>query len=58
MPMERRYRQMRRRHQCARTVYEVRIRQGIMYQQHPCFAKTENGEWRLPQLNEIRGQGI
>ena len=41
----------------ARAVYEVRIRQGIMYQQHPCFAKTENGEWRYRNLtkSEVKG---
>ena len=34
----------------ARAVYEVRIHPGIMYQQHPCFAKTEDGEWRYRNL--------
>ena len=35
----------------ARAVYEVRIRPGIMYQPHPCFAKTESGEWLYHNLN-------
>ena len=41
----------------ARAVYEVRIRPGIMYQQHPCFAKTEGGEWRYRNLtkSDIKG---
>ena len=41
----------------ARAVYEVRIRPGIMYQQHPCFAKTEDGEWRYRNLttSDVKG---
>ena len=41
----------------ARAVYEVRIRPGIMYQQHPCFAKTADGEWRYRNLtkSEVKG---
>ena len=41
----------------ARAVYEIRIRQGIMYQQHPCLAKTEDGEWRYRNLtkSDVRG---
>ena len=41
----------------ARAVYEVRIHPGIMYQQHPCFAKTEDGEWRYRNLttSDVKG---
>ncbi len=41
----------------ARAVYEIRIRAGIMYQQHPCFAKTEDGEWRYRNLakSDVKG---
>ena len=41
----------------ARAVYEVQIRSGIMYQPHPCFAKTDNGEWRYRNLTvaDVKG---
>ena len=42
----------------ARAVYEVRIRPGIMYQQHPCFAKTEGGEWRYRNLTKSDVKGF
>ena len=42
----------------ARAVYEVRIRPGIMYQQHPCFAKTEDGEWRYRNLTKSDVKGF
>jgi ABC-type oligopeptide transport system substrate-binding subunit len=42
----------------ARAVYEVQIRPGIMYQPHPCFAKTDNGEWRYRNLTETDVQGF
>ena len=42
----------------ARAVYEIRIRQGIMYQQHPCFAKTESGEWLYRNLTSADVKGF
>ena len=42
----------------ARAEYEIRIRPGIMYQPHPCFAKTENGEWRYRNLTEADVKGF
>ena len=42
----------------ARAVYEVRIRPGIMYQQHPCFAKTESGEWLYRNLTKADVKGF
>lgn len=42
----------------ARAVYEVRIRPGIMYQQHPCFAKTEDGKWRYRNLTKSDVKGF
>lgn len=34
----------------ARAVYEIRIRPGIMYQPHPCFATAESGALRYHNL--------
>ncbi len=42
----------------ARAVYEIRIRPGIMYQPHPCFAKTESGEWRYRDLTAVDVKGF
>lgn len=42
----------------ARAVYEVRIRPGIMYQPHPCFAKTENGTLRYHNLTKADVKGF
>ena len=42
----------------ARAVYEVKIRPGIMYQPHPCFAKTDNGEWRYRNLTAADVKGF
>ena len=42
----------------ARAVYEIRIRPGIMYQQHPCFAKTESGEWLYRNLTSADVKGF
>ena len=42
----------------ARAVYEVRIRPGIMYQPHPCFAKTEDGAWRYHNLTAADVKGF
>ena len=42
----------------ARAVYEIRIRPGIMYQQHPCFAKTESGEWLYQNLTRADVKGF
>ena len=36
--------------QVAKAVYEIRIKPGIMYQQHPCFAKDENGNFLYHDL--------
>ncbi|MCY3019953.1 MAG: ABC transporter substrate-binding protein [Planctomycetota bacterium] len=30
----------------ARAVYEIRLKPGILYQNHPCFAKTPDGRYR------------
>jgi len=42
----------------ARAIYEIRIRPGIMYQPHPCFAKTEDGEWRYHNLTKAAVKGF
>ncbi len=42
----------------ARAVYEVRIRPGIMYQPHPCFAKTEDGTLRYHNLTKADVKGF
>ena len=42
----------------ARAIYEIRIHPGIMYQQHPCFAKTEDGEWRYRNLTKSDVKGF
>ena len=42
----------------ARAVYEIRIRPGIMYQPHPCFAKTENGVLRYHALKKADVKGF
>ena len=42
----------------ARAVYEIRIRPGIMYQQHPCFAKTESDEWLYRNLTKSDVKGF
>lgn len=41
----------------ARAVYEIHIRPGIMYQPHPCFARTESGEWRYRDMTagDVKG---
>ena len=41
----------------ARVIYEVRIRPGIMYQEHPCFARTEDGAWVYRNLkpSDVKG---
>ena len=43
--------------QVAQTVYEIRIRPGIRYQVHPCFAKNEAGKLRYHTLtdNDVKG---
>ena len=35
-----------------RTVYELRIKKGIMYQPHPAFARDEEGKLRYHKLSE------
>ena len=42
----------------ARAVYEIRIRPGIMYQPHPCFAKTESGVLRYHDLTKADVKGF
>ena len=42
----------------ARAVYEVRIRPGIMYQPHPCFAETEAGVLRYHDLKKADVNGF
>ena len=42
----------------ARAVYEIRIRPGIMYQEHPCFAKNESGEWLYRNLASADVKGF
>ena len=42
----------------ARAVYEIRIRPGIMYQPHPCFAKTESGLLRYHDLTKADVKGF
>ena len=42
----------------ARAVYEIRIRPGIMYQPHPCFAKTESGILRYHDLKKTDVKGF
>ena len=42
----------------ARAVYEIRIRPGIMYQPHPCFAKTESGVLRYHTLEKADVKGF
>ena len=42
----------------ARAVYEIRIQPGILYQPHPCFAKTEGGEWLYRNLTRSDVNGF
>ncbi len=44
----------------AYTVYEVRIRPGILYAPHPAFARTEDGALRYADIDEdwLDGHGI
>ena len=42
----------------AYSVYEVRIRPGILYQPHPAFAKDEHGRYRYHQLKPEQLTGI
>ena len=42
----------------ARAVYEIRIRPGIMFQPHPCFAKTEDGTLRYHNLTKADVKGF
>ncbi|MCG9132396.1 ABC transporter substrate-binding protein [Candidatus Poribacteria bacterium] len=41
-----------------RAVYEIRIRPGIMFQPHPCFAKTESGALRYHNLTKADLKGF
>jgi len=40
-----------------RVEYTIRIKKGIMYQNHPCFARTEDGSFRYHDLtdDDVRG---
>jgi len=42
----------------ARAVYAIRIRRGIMYQPHPCFAKDESGVLRYHDLTKADVKGF
>ena len=42
----------------ARAVYEIRIKPGILYQDHPCFAKDESGSFVYHQLSKEDADGI
>jgi len=42
----------------AKAVYEIRIKPGIMYQEHPCFARDENGDLAYHQLNKEDVDGV
>ena len=42
----------------ARAVYEIRIRPGIMYQPHPCFARTKSGALRYHDLEAADVSGF
>ncbi len=42
----------------ARVVYEIRIKKGIFYQDHPCFAKDEQGRYVYRGLTEADVRGI
>jgi ABC-type transport system substrate-binding protein len=42
----------------ARAVYTIRIREGILYQEHPCFAKDAEGRFLYHELAEGRTRGI
>ena len=44
--------------QVAKTVYEIRIRPGIQYQPHPCFAKDEEGRFRYHTLTTDDAKGV
>ena len=39
-------------HEVVRSVYTVKIREGILYQNHPCFAKDEEGRYLYHHLTE------
>ena len=41
-----------------RAVYEIRIRPGIIFQPHPCFAKTEDGTLRYHNLTKADVKGF
>ena len=42
----------------ARAVYEIQIKPGIMYQEHPCFAKDAGSDFIYHQLNKEDMDGI
>ena len=44
--------------QVAKTVYELRVRPGIQYQPHPCFAKDAGGNFRYHALTNDDVKGI
>ena len=44
--------------QVATAIYDIRIRPGIQYQPHPCFAKDEEGNFRYHTLTPEDAKGI
>jgi len=42
----------------AKAIYEIRIRPGIMYQKHPCFAKNPKGEFLYHNLKPRDIEGV
>lgn len=42
----------------ARVVYTIRIREGIFYQEHPCFARDDSGRYLYHDLTGARMRGI
>jgi len=45
-------------HEVARAVYTVRIRKGILYQDHPCFARNAAGGYLYHDLTPDQARGI
>jgi ABC-type transport system substrate-binding protein len=42
----------------AKAVYTIRIRQGILYQEHPCFARDGDGRFLYHNLAQGRVRGV
>ena len=43
--------------QIAESIFELKIKPGILYQPHPAFAKTDDGKYRYLNLNESDLEG-